>query len=1189
MVVVVPAAAPNTAPEPPVLEGRVVSGDIVKLRLPGSGVDPDGDPVTITGIASAPTLGRVVSFGANSLAFQAYPRGVGSEEFTYTVVDTRGAEAVGVIRVAVVPTGTPQPPVAVADQMMIEPGRTAHVDVIANDQVGSTDRIDVELVDPPAGVRLESPLGPVSIKAPATISDDILEVVYRLDNGLAESTATISLIPTEDYNNAPVVYDAFGRTTDSDEVTVDVLAGANEYSGAYDPDGARDELELTEVFADPTIASFVGSKVTIRRAPEPQVIPFSVKDADGGTAMASVYVPPTGTSRPYVRDDALIDIDSGKSVRVRLEDHIVNPSGGSLEITARNRVWASPTVALEARMDGSYAAQLSARGDYTGPGALLVEVAPPTGQDARPTILSIPVQVGTDKPELDCPDEPLPVDQNGAITIDVASVCNVWTLDPAAVAGLTYDASWQARATGLALGGSGTDRLEVTADGSARAGSEGVISVTAANSDPDTIRVRVVRAPPPSLLPFNLPDLRPGSSRTIDLATHFSPGVANPEPTVISVTNTGGAAVRATSSGTRVTLTAGPGVTGHAEFRVEISDVSDPDPAPERTVTSRISLDVQGLPSVPGEPVLLGNVQSRRIGLSWRPSEANGSPIDYYLVREVGSGATQKFRTNSGGFKVPENGKNYSFVVAAHNRVGLSGFSTRSGIAVAATPPGRVPSISQLSRGSNQMVIGWEPADPSGDPVKSYYVSWDGGGTVEVPGSTTSLPIPNLDNNRAYTFTIRSRNKAGLSQIKESSPFQSLGTPLAPTSVRVTDQQSSKDSTTVRVDWADTLPEGPGPTTYTVYAKRSDAAAVPVSGCVRIVAVACQHYGLAYDGSTIDYTVVAYNQPGNSSQASQAVRFEAIGKPAAWSGWSWQPTGQDNTATINYVVPDSRGAQSNVYILVDGVPRYTFNNAFGARTHQFQVDSNERSFGVSLRVCNENADRGGCTDSDGQRVQTYGPLSDGSIKTLTPIRSFDTVSWVIEGTTNGSASRLQVGFSTGGDQFFDLPGTGSFSVQTEPRKIGYDKSQTAFVAIFDEDTSGRGTGERNATTRTDALPKVEVTLENAGSCRDDVGPTPCKTNAGDPDCSWDNCGKVKYTISGFIGPFTCRWEAFGAGVAGGGAFPDNMSLQGDHTGVVTGRYAGHDPLFGAPVTIYLKCSKDHGGGQVQEDDGSVSY
>ena len=54
---VVPAARRNEPPEPPLLETRAVAGDTVKLRLPGVGVDPDGDPVTLTGIGSAPDAG----------------------------------------------------------------------------------------------------------------------------------------------------------------------------------------------------------------------------------------------------------------------------------------------------------------------------------------------------------------------------------------------------------------------------------------------------------------------------------------------------------------------------------------------------------------------------------------------------------------------------------------------------------------------------------------------------------------------------------------------------------------------------------------------------------------------------------------------------------------------------------------------------------------------------------------------------------------------------------------------------------------------------------------------------------------------------------------------------------------------------------------------------------------------------
>ena len=90
-----PADDPNDPPEPPTLEGRVVSGDSLKVRVPGVGVDRNGDPVMVTGITSAPRLGRIQAIGGNFIEYQAFPRTVGTDEFSYSVVDSQGAFAIG--------------------------------------------------------------------------------------------------------------------------------------------------------------------------------------------------------------------------------------------------------------------------------------------------------------------------------------------------------------------------------------------------------------------------------------------------------------------------------------------------------------------------------------------------------------------------------------------------------------------------------------------------------------------------------------------------------------------------------------------------------------------------------------------------------------------------------------------------------------------------------------------------------------------------------------------------------------------------------------------------------------------------------------------------------------------------------------------------------------------------------------
>ena len=217
----------NNPPEPPVIEGRTVSGDTVKLRLPGYGVDPDGDPVTILGLDSAPELGRVVRIGANSIEYTAYPNSEGTDEFTYRITDSLGARSTGTARVSIAPPGPPQPPLAVADSITVAPGRTAVVDVLANDLVAAGSRVTLSLVAPPAGVRLRSDTGPIEMDAPDQVDGRSIEVVYRLTDGLDSTQTTVTLRTQAGYNNPPVVSDAFGAVGDGRSVTADVLTAGS--------------------------------------------------------------------------------------------------------------------------------------------------------------------------------------------------------------------------------------------------------------------------------------------------------------------------------------------------------------------------------------------------------------------------------------------------------------------------------------------------------------------------------------------------------------------------------------------------------------------------------------------------------------------------------------------------------------------------------------------------------------------------------------------------------------------------------------------------------------------------------------------------------------------------------------------------------------------------------------------------
>ena len=116
--------------------------------------------MTLTGITTAPKLGRIVRLGANSLQYQAYPGSVGTDEFSYTVTDQLGAvgqrHRPGRDRAARHAAAAARR--ARHGDRRGRPDR--RVEALANDLIAAGDRVSIELVDPPEGVELASPHGP---------------------------------------------------------------------------------------------------------------------------------------------------------------------------------------------------------------------------------------------------------------------------------------------------------------------------------------------------------------------------------------------------------------------------------------------------------------------------------------------------------------------------------------------------------------------------------------------------------------------------------------------------------------------------------------------------------------------------------------------------------------------------------------------------------------------------------------------------------------------------------------------------------------------------------------------------------------------------------------------------------------------------------------------------------------------
>ncbi|MGI8522397.1 MAG: Ig-like domain-containing protein [Nocardioides sp.] len=1121
---VVPLHRDNQPPEPPELDGRVVSGDQTKLKLPGSGVDPDGDAVTIVGLQTAPALGRILKIGANSIAYQAYPGSVGTDDFSYQVTDSRGARSVGRVRVVVAPASNPQPPLAVADTMTVAPGRTAMINVLANDLIASGDRVSVNLVSPPPGVRLAGPQGPVLIKAPRSVDGRNTVVVYRISNGLDESQSTVTLGTARPFNNPPVVADAFGSTGNGGSVTTNVLATA------YDPDGPASALRVSQVYPPRGVrASIVrGSRLQVTRGPDPEVVPFVVSDRDGGRTTGSLYVPPASGAAPYVRPDALIRVKPGGSVTGKLADYVVNPSGRPEHVTSARRLWASPTSSVNVALTGKDAFRVDASQEYAGPGALVFEVTTArSAHDKRAvtSVLSVPVQVGEDKPILRCPATSLTVLQSRSVTINVLSVCHVWTIDPAQLSRLKYAASWRQNVSGLTVSSINGPNITVRASPSTRPDSVGLLGVSASGSDTGLLGVRVTRSPPPRLTPIRVADLKFGDSRTINLAPYLVPGVHNPQPTLLGASQVSGVPVQISKRGTSVVLHASRHVHGHAEFRVSMSDAG-PGAGPERRVDGRISLDILDVPGRPDKPLPDGFRHNSAVPVTFTAPAANGAPIIGYQLKNnhgktISCGSTACTMT---GLK---NGTTYHLAVRARNAVGWGAWSAFSRPVTPDKRAGQVSAVRLVSRGDHTLKIAWDPPLIVGSGVTKYKVTWPGAGrALTVHGEKAT--ITGLDNNRPYRFTIIPYNGIGPGKSFPSGSFQSIGQPNPPAAPTVTDAQQPGDTTRLTVNWPVVdPPNGPGPVQYTLYRDGSHVVCTTRS-------TSCDDTGIVYNGATHTYAATATNEGGKgiTSARGSATSYVAIAPPAQWTSWDAKATGHDRTIEVTYDVPSSHGKQSNVDILVDGAVVRSFANETGHHSRQVQVANDDHPYAISLRVCNENADvsRRCTSTSSSKSVQPYGQLRDSAIISVTANPGGPRMSWTIKVNPNGDPAQLTIARENGDTQSWPVP-VGEQTFTSEAIDYGYDFRENVVVTLSDNGPS-RGSAVDKEKAATDPPPPPTVAISRGTLCNDTPGSKEPSCNRKGPatggDCTDSSCGFIVLTVRSFERKApTCSFSAPG--------------------------------------------------------------
>lgn len=963
------AKNPDQAPVAVDLSSRAISGETVRITIPTTGIDPDGDTADVVGITAAPTIGRVVSIGSTSITYEAFPTSSGTDRIGYLVSDRYGRTSGATISIGVAQVSDPQPPRAVDDVVTAAPGAQIRVDVLANDVIAPDDsvtlgdprKLNPEISPAPKLVKAGGPLQVVAPRADGMTSN----VLYSVTDGVGDpSIGTVSVRSQKGYVPPPSAADVPATPGPAQtSTTVDVLAKAT------DPQGLP--LRISKVYDRG--ASFRGPNVTVPVLTRVQNIVYQIKNSQGGTAAAVIHVPARGTGAPYVTPRSLITIGVDGTTTIDIGDYTVSPADRPLRLTTLTTISTAPGTGLRLTSPDPTHLTLTGVNGYNGPAAITFEVtdgATLNDPNAQHALITIQVQVGPNTPVIRCPSAPIRVVEGGPDRrLDITALCHVWVADRSQLRSLDYTASWTRAAKDVDILGSGSQIIGLRAGGSAVPGQDGELRIgVKGTSARSSLNVTVLKLGRASMNAIRIEGFAAGSTATRDITGSVDSPLRDPQISVVRIDQVGGQPSRATATGARVDITPGKDSHGLMTFDIVGTDVADK-ARKDRQFSGRLTLEVLSVPDAPGTPQVGATVLSQTAVLSWSTPPANGAQIDRYQVQWPGGSricAASPCRITG-----LTNGQSYRFRVRAHNAVG---FSDPSGASAVVTPdkrPAAVAGVTVSDPQDHTVRLSWKPVDNGGTAPTKFLISWSGGGTHAAAGSTRSYLVPGLDNHNVYDLRVVAVNRLGAGPAA-ATRGQSAGAPPAPTSVGVQyTSAAGTTSRTVSVTWAASDPNGPGPSTYAV----SRGATVI---CRNVTATTCADSPAAKQ--TYTYTVVASNDAGHPGAAGSSAPFVVTGTPDTLGSVRAQPTDKDGEVTVSYVATDAHGQKPRVECTSStggGCGTWTPPAAGRTDTHTIGGLGANIDVTITLKLCNEQQ----CgTPSTSPPAHTAGPPAAPSVQ-----------------------------------------------------------------------------------------------------------------------------------------------------------------------------------------------------------------
>lgn len=1046
----------NQAPRPSPVTARVLAGATARIAIPLDGIDPDGDSVRLDSVEAAPTKGRVSSIEGNVIEYTASEDASGDDSFTYRVVDSMGAVAIGQVTVGIGPANdTNQPPAAVPDRLWVRPDRAVTASVLDNDSDPDGDQLTLTSDGLQDAETLRGEVDGNRVEMLAPHDPGSYSLYYTVED--ARSAAAVGEVRVAVDPDAPlrvpVGQDDVVRPDEvagEDSVTVPILANDS------DPDGSIRELSIS-VDADDVGVNGDGA-LRIPVLDEERTVFYRITDADGLSGGAFVYVPGRSSIAPVLRPGSLIETTGGETVTIALEDYVITRPGTSPRIADDRSVTAPHSDGSPLVVDAT-TLQFTSPVDYHGDTFINFEVTDGTGPDdlqGRRATLTLPIEV--------TPSSNQPPTFTGTQLAVAPGETSRLELSRLADDPDGNDLSFEIGASPVPEVTTRLDgtALVVEASPSAETGATGPVDVTVDDGEGEQARGVVTLSVTSSNRPLAVANddvVRDGAAGEPSVVNVLANDV-NPfdEPLRLLSAEVVSGNGTASVSGDSVTVTPAAGFVGDLLAEYRIADATG-DPA--REVTGRITVSVRDRPDAPSAPTVV-EVRNGTVVLTWTAPSANGTPITHYVVS--GNGFSQDCQSTTCTLTGLTNGQDYQFTVTAVNEVGESDPSAPSETATPDAKPD-TPQPPTLTPGDKQLEVAWVAPNNEGTPIRSYTleISPPGPSGSQITGVTgTSTTITGLENGVSYRVRLQALNDA-----PDPSEFSGYsvavapaGPPLTPSAPSAERVDSAANGGVIDVSWTAPDDNGAAIQSYDVHVYRGGSRVESRSG-LSAATTSLQFTGLD-TSAEYSFSVVATNAMGASDEGAKSTPMVAYGRPGQVSGVKAEFA--DGSARVSFSPAQDNGSPISAYKVSS--PQ---GASASCASSPCSVSGLTNGTNYTFTVTAENAAGAGQASAASAAGSPFGPPRTPTINSSS---SGTSVSFTWDSNTQGYANgrnitSMEVTFNGQG-----VSNNGSFS-----RDIGYSSSGTLKVRVC---ASEGGCREASKSVSTGARPAKQAWMTTVG-------------------------------------------------------------------------------------------------------------